>query len=61
MHSIFQIHISRITKCADKTGFPRPGHIFGGANVWCFKLAGEKSLANGQPNYKLKFCWYKFG
>ena len=28
MHSIFQIRISRNTKCADKTGFPRPGHIF---------------------------------
>ena len=27
MHSIFQIRISRNTKCADKTGFPRPGHI----------------------------------
>ena len=27
MHSIFQIRISQNTKCADKTGFPRPGHI----------------------------------
>ena len=25
--SIFQIRISRNAKCADKTGFPRPGHI----------------------------------
>ena len=27
VHSIFQICISQKTKCADKTGFPRPGHI----------------------------------
>ena len=27
MHSIFQIRISRSTKCAHKTGFPRLGHI----------------------------------
>ena len=27
MHSIFQIRISQDTKCADKTGFSRPGHI----------------------------------
>ena len=25
---IFQIRISRNTKCADMTGFPRPGHIY---------------------------------
>ena len=28
MHSMFQIRISRNTRCAHKTGFPRPGHIF---------------------------------
>ena len=28
MHSIFQIRISRNKKCAHKTGFPRPGHIY---------------------------------
>ena len=27
MHLMFQIRISQNTKCADKTGFPRPGHI----------------------------------
>ena len=27
VHSIFQIRISRNTKCAHKTGFPRLGHI----------------------------------
>ena len=25
---MFQISISRNTKCVDKTGFPRPGHIY---------------------------------
>ena len=28
VHSIFQICISQNAKCADKTGFPRPGHIY---------------------------------
>ena len=27
-HSIFQIRISINTKCAERTGFPRPGHIY---------------------------------
>ena len=28
VHSIFQIRIFRNTKCAHKTGFPRPGQIY---------------------------------
>ena len=28
VHSIFQIRISRNTKCADKTSFPRRGHKY---------------------------------
>ena len=27
MHSIFQISISRNTKCAEMVGFPKDGHI----------------------------------
>ena len=28
VHSIFQVRISRYTQCVDKTGFPRPGHLY---------------------------------
>ena len=46
VHSIFQIHISRNTKCADMPGFPRPGHILTGNNH-CLPIADTGDCTDG--------------